>query len=130
VRDDVDLYAGFVLQDGGGTNDPPWSVVPGGELQVGKRVSGRSIKTERSGRKYWVDYDSRIVAREKLQTAFGLIDTYRVEIEMINQMGGRLKQTFWFDPDWGYSVKLVTELRTTGAPEIRIREMVARSRRN
>jgi glutamate-5-semialdehyde dehydrogenase len=54
--------------------------VPGGEYQVGKRMRGRSIRTDARGRKSWVDYDSRIVAREKLQTPFGLIDTYRVEV--------------------------------------------------
>lgn len=121
--------AGFVLEDGQGTYDPPWSVIPGGEYQVGKRLQGRSIRTDRNGRKSWVDHDSRIVAREKLQTPFGLVDTYRIEVIRTHQTGGTLKMTFWFDPDWGYSVKLVTEFRNTGAPDIRIREMVSRSRK-
>jgi hypothetical protein len=121
--------AGFVLQDGNGTYDPPWSVVPGSDYQVGKRMQGRSIRTEPNGRKSWVDFDSRIVAREKLQTAFGLVDTYRIEVVRTFELGGTLKMTFWFEPDWGYSVKLVTEFRNTGAPDIRIREMVARSRK-
>lgn len=121
--------AGFVLADGGGSYDPPWSVTPGSEYQVGKRLTGRSIRTDRRGNKIWVDFDSRIVAREKLQTPFGLIDTYRVEVLRTFQTGGTMKMTFWFDPDWGYSVKLVTEFRDRGAPDIRIRDMVARSRK-
>lgn len=122
--------AGFVLADGGGSYDPPWPVVPGGEYQVGKRLTGRSIRTDRQGNKIWVDYDSRIVAREKIQTPFGLIDTYRIEVLRSFQTGGTMKMTFWFDPDWGYSVRAVTEFRNRqGAPDIRIRDMVARSRR-
>lgn len=122
--------AGFILQDGGGTYDPPYAVVPGSAYQVGKKFSGRSIRTDAAGRKSWVDTESRVVAREKLQTAFGLIDTYRIEVTRSFETGGNLKATFWFDPDWGYSVKLITEFRGTGAPDIRIREMVARARRS
>jgi hypothetical protein len=121
--------AGFVLSDGGGSYDPPWSVTPGGAFQVGKRLTGRSIRTDRQGNKTWVDFDSRIVAREKLQTPFGVIDTYRVEVRRTFQTGGTMKMTFWFDPDWGYSVRLVTEFRDRSAPDIRIRDMVARSRK-
>ncbi len=77
-----------------------------------------------------MDYDSHIVAREQLHTAFGLIDTYRVEVLRTFENGARLKMTFWYDPDWGYSVKLVTEFRSnSGAPDIRIREMVSRARK-
>jgi Caspase domain len=122
--------AGFVLQDGGGTYDPPWSSVPSGEFQIGKRLSGRSIRTAPDGSKQWVDYDSHIAAREKLKTAFGEIDTFRVDVNFVYQNGGRSKFTFWYDPDWGYSVKLSTEFRNArGKLDIRIREMVARSRK-
>jgi hypothetical protein len=124
-------HAGFVFEDGGGSYDPPWSAVPGGEYQVGKRLQGRSIRTDRSGRKSWMDNETRIAAREKLQTPFGLLDTYRVEVLRTFETGGVLKMTFWYDPDWGYSVKLVTEFRSNaGAPDIKIREMVSRSRKS
>jgi uncharacterized caspase-like protein len=122
--------AGFILKDGGGTYDPPWSVVPGSDYQVGKRFSGRSIRTDPQGRRIWVDTESRIAAREKLQTAFGLLDTYRIEVLRTFETGGTMKMTFWFEPEWGYSVKLITEFRNGGAPDIRIREMVARARRS
>ena len=122
--------AGFAIKDGGGSYDPPWSTVPSGEFQVGKHMSGRSIRTARDGIKGWMEYESRIAAREKLKTAFGEIDTYRVEVMRTFQDGGRLKMTFWYDPDWGYSVKLLTEFRgRSGPPNIQIREMVSRSRK-
>ncbi|RYX89397.1 MAG: caspase family protein [Comamonadaceae bacterium] len=124
--------AGFVVQDGGGTYDPPWSAVPGGDFQVGKRIAGRSIRTAPNGDKYWLDYETRIVAREKLQTSLGLLDTYRVEVSMLFQIGSRSQLTFWYEPEWGYAVKTRFEFRNPGtrAPDIRIREMVARSRVN
>ena len=124
--------AGFVLADGGGTYDPPWSAVPGGEFQIGKRLTGRSITTNRQGRKMWVDHDSRIVAREKILTPFGEIDTYRVEVTREYQNGDRGKMTFWYEPDWGYSLRLIFEYRVAGrlAPDIRIRDVVARSRKS
>jgi hypothetical protein len=122
--------AGFVFRDGGGSYDPPWSAVPSGDLQIGKHMSARSIRTARDGSKGWMDYESRIAARETLKTAFGDIDTYRVEVFRTFQDGGRLKMTFWYDPDWGYSVKMVTEFRGRSGPlNIQIREMVARSRK-
>ncbi|MGE0675200.1 MAG: caspase family protein [Methylibium sp.] len=123
--------AGFVLEDGAGTYDPPWSALPGGEFQIGKRTSGRSILTQRNGNRIWVDYDSRIVAREQIETAFGPVDTYRVEVAFFNQNGVRSRITFWYDPDWGYAVRLRREARDRfGAPDIFVREMVARSRKD
>jgi hypothetical protein len=122
--------AGFVSKDGTGTFDPPWVVVPGSEYQIGKRVQQRSIRTDDQGRKMWVDVDSRIVAREKIQTAFGLVDTYRVEINRLFEDGWRQKMTFWFEPDWGYAVRQhVENRRGGGAPDIFVRDMVARSRK-
>jgi hypothetical protein len=122
--------AGFILQDGAGTYDPPWSSVPGGEFQIGKRLSGRSIRTAPNGAQQWVDYESHIAAREKLKTAFGEIDTFRVDVNFVYQNGGRSKFTFWYDPDWGYAVKLSAELRNArGQRDVRVREMVARSRK-
>jgi hypothetical protein len=121
--------AGFVVADGGGTYDPPWVVQPAGDFQAGKRVSGRAIRTERSGTRYWMDYETRVIGREKIQTAFGTIDAWRVETSSINQHGARQLYVFWYDPEWGYSVRLRSESRAGGgAPDIRIREMVARSR--
>ena len=122
--------AGFVSRDGAGTYDPPWVVVPGSEYQVGKRVQQRSIRTDNQGRKMWVDVDSRVVAREKIQTAFGLVDTYKVEIHRLFEDGFRQKMTYWFEPEWGYGVRQQVENRRSGnVPDILIRDMVVRSRK-
>jgi hypothetical protein len=122
--------AGAIFEDGGGTYDPPWVVQPAGEFQQGKRVSGRAIRTMRDGNRFWIDYETKVVGRETIQTKFGAIDTWVVETKQVNQHGGRLTLTFWYDPDWGYSVRMRSEFRGGGAPDIRIREMVARSRKS
>lgn len=122
--------AGFVSRDGTGTYDPPWVVVPGSDYQVGKRVQQRSIRTDNQGRRMWVDVDTRIVAREKIQSAFGPVDTYKVEVHRLFEDGFRQKMTFWFDPEWGYGLRQVLENRRgSGAPDILVRDMVARSRK-
>ncbi len=121
--------AGFVLQDGAGTYDPPWAVWPGSEYQVGKRWSARTIQTGIDGNKQWIDVETHIVAHEKVTVPLGTFDTYRIEVTMVYQRGGRAKLTFWDDPGWGYSVKMSREFRVSGrAPDIFIREMTARSR--
>ena len=122
--------AGFILQDGGGTYDPPWIVQPAGEFQQGKHISGRAIRTANDGARYWIDYETKVIGRETIQTRFGPLHAWAVEAKWVTQFGGRSTLTFWYDPDWGYPVRLRTEFRgDRGAPDIRIREMVARSRK-
>ena len=121
--------AGYVLQDGGGSYDPPWAVLPSAEYQVGKKWSSRTIQTRPDGSKQWIDAETVIAAREKVTVPLGTFDTYRIEVTMTFQTGGRAKMTFWDDPGWGYSVKMMREFRVSGrAPDIFIREMTARSR--
>jgi hypothetical protein len=120
--------AGFILQAGSGTYDPPWSAVPGGEFQVGKRISGRSIRTQANGAKFWLDYETHIVAREKIETAFGTVDAYRVEVNMQFQTGARNVLVYWYEPEWGYAIRARFESRIGNTPDIRVREMVGRSR--
>ena len=122
---------GFVIQDGGGTYDPPYTIYPNGEMKIGSRASGRTIRTSPDGQKMWVDFESRVVSREEIDTAFGKIMTVRIDQTVQFQNGARSKRTFWFDPEWGYSVKLVSESRNrSGSPDIFIREMVSRKRGN
>jgi uncharacterized caspase-like protein len=122
--------AGFVLADAGGTYDPPWVLIPAGEYQAGKKMAGRAVRTEKSGQVYWMDYETKVIGREPLQTPLGLIDAWKVETKFVTQFGRRTHITFWYDQDWGYPVKYVSETRlANAAPDIRIREMVARSRR-
>ena len=122
--------SGFVSKDGGGTYDPPWSAVPGGELQVGKKWNGRSIQTRPEGTKQWVDIDAKVLARERVTVPLGTFDTYRVELNFVYQSGARSKITIWYDPDWGYAPKLVRQSRSAkGTPDVFVREMTARSRK-
>ncbi len=122
--------AGYVRKDSSGTYDPPWSVVPGGTLAVGNKSSARSIRTNPDGSQEWVDIDSRIIARERITTALGTLDTYRIEVEFSGQAGWHYRLTFWYEPEWGYAALMRREGRTSsGAPDIRIREVTARKRR-
>ena len=123
--------AGFIREFGGTRFDPPWSAVPGGQFQLGKKWSARTIRTAPNGESMWVDIESHIAAREKVTVPLGTFDTYRVDVAMLAQNGDRTRQTIWFDPSWGYAMKVVTELRSRGAaPNITIREVTARSRTN
>jgi Caspase domain len=123
--------SGFVFRDAGGTFDPPWNVIPGGELVVGNRSAARSIRTSPSGDKIWLDIESRIVAQERITTPLGTLETFRVEVQFIGQTGFRTKLTFWYEPGWGYSVRMRRESRPrSGAADISIRDVVARSRKS
>ena len=122
--------AGFAVEEGGNSYDPPFATAPVGEYQVGKKWSGRTIQTRPDGSKQWIDVDMNVVARERVSVPLGSFDAYRVEVNLVFQTGGRLKLTFWDDPGWGYSVKMSAEFRSGrgGAPDITVREMTARSR--
>jgi hypothetical protein len=54
-----------------------------------------------------------------------------VEVSATFQSGQRTKYSFWFEPGWGYPVRLVIELRdrSTGAPTVIVREVTGRSKR-
>ena len=55
--------------------------------------------------------------------------TFQVEVNMVFQRGGRAKLTFWYEPGWGYSVRMMRELRIqNNSLDIFIREVTARSR--
>jgi uncharacterized caspase-like protein len=130
------LRGGFVLKDQGGTYDPPWPTVPGGDdFQVGQTATARSIQTKANGEKQWIDVHSRVVGRETVTVAVGTVNAYKVEIDVIEQSGQRRKITSWIDPDWGLAVKTIFEFRNyrqnqknQNAPDIRIREMTSRAR--
>lgn len=121
---------GFISRDGGGTYDPPVNIYPNGELKVGGKATTRTIRTANNGYKGWMEYESRVVGYEEIDTAFGKLNAIKLDVIQIYQDGGRAKMTLWFDPEWGYSVKLVRESRNRyGAPDIYVREMIARSRK-
>jgi hypothetical protein len=120
----------FVLQDGSGTYDPPWPVVPGGSaFQVGQTSSTRSIRTAPNGTKIWVDFKSRIVGRETVTVPVGIVNAHKVVVDVTQQTGRRGKYTFWFDAAWGHAVKAIFEFRDDrSGRDITIREMTSRKR--
>jgi Caspase domain len=121
--------SGFILQDGGGTYDPPYGLYPNGELKVGSRATTRTIQT-RNGQKMWLEFDSHVAGRETIDSAFGKISTIRVDVNVLMQNGFRSKRTFWLDPGWGYAVRMTVENRNPrgGAPDVFVRELIARRR--
>ena len=121
---------GFISRDGGGTYDPPVNVYPNGELKIGGKATTRTIRTANNGSKGWMEYESRVVGYEEIDTVFGKLNAIKLDVTQIYQDGGRAKMTLWFDPEWGYSVRLVRESRNrNGGPDIYVREMIARSRK-
>jgi hypothetical protein len=130
VPGSVITRGGFIFRDAGGSYDPPISFYPNGELKVGARATTRTIRTTNNGSTGWMEFESRVVGYEVIDTAFGKLNAIKLEAVQIYQEGGRAKVTLWFDPEWGYAVKLVRESRgRTGAPDIYVREMTARSRK-
>jgi Caspase domain len=120
---------GYISKDGSGTYDPPISFYPNGELKVGSRATTRTIRTANNGSKGWLDMETKVVGYEDIDTAFGKLRAIKLEATQQYQDGVRAKMTLWFDPEWGYSVKLVRESRRgSGTPDIYIREMVGRKR--
>ena len=122
--------SGMVIYDGSATYDPPYGLFPNGEMKIGSRSVTRTIRTPNKGPKGWVDSESRVVGREVIDTAFGKLNAVRLEQDLIFQDGSRSKRLYWYDPEWGYAVRLRAENRGPrgGAPDIFIREMVGRKR--
>jgi hypothetical protein len=121
---------GFVVRDLRGTFDPPWPLVPTGMFQVGKKWAGRSILTRPNGHTEAVDIATWIAAKERIKSAFGEIDTYRVEVQFKFPSGERHEYTFWYEPGWGYAIRLKLRIvRGVGSPDLHEREMVMRERK-
>jgi hypothetical protein len=121
--------AGAVINDGISTYDPPYVLVPGGEYQVGKRWSGRSIRTYTTGKKEWMDYSARVVSREKITVPAGTFDCYKVEFSFQLESGVLQKSTIWVQPEWGIGLKTQFQfLDAKGVLQSGLRELVARQR--
>lgn len=120
VRDEVARYAnvfgngvggestvaGAVVADGVSTFDPPYVLVPGGEYQVGKRWTGRSLRRlNATGRAEWMDYSGWVRGREIVEVPAGRLETYRVEIEWQYESGPKTRTTYWVQPQWGIGVR-------------------------
>jgi hypothetical protein len=123
---------GFTIKDIYGSYDPPLPVIPGGEFKIGNRRSMRTQLTLASGRTVWLDFQSRVVGRETINTAMGPVQTFRLAASTLTQFGETTTTTVWYDPDWGLPVRIRLEHRYAGSrpPDIRVREVVARSRKS
>jgi hypothetical protein len=121
---------GLLIQDRIGVYDPPFQLFPNGELKIGSKANSRTIVTHTNGFKQWMDVESRVVGREKIDTALGPMMTIRVESTRLFQNGNRAVVKLWYDPQWSYSMRMQNEVRYArgGAPEITMREIVSRSR--
>jgi uncharacterized caspase-like protein len=121
--------AGAVIKDGISTYDPPYVLIPGGEFQVGKRWSGRSMRTFNTGDKQWMDYAARVVGREKVTVPAGTFDAYKVEYQFQMQSGVLLKSTYWAQPEWGLSIKVTFQYQDrAGIVRTVTRELLDRTR--
>jgi uncharacterized caspase-like protein len=122
--------AGAVITDGGGSYDPPYILIPGGEFQVGKRWEGRSLRVTNDGRSGWMEYSGRIVARERITVPAGSFDTYRLEKRVLFENGETQKRVLWMQPEWGMPLRLTVEIRAPGSGvELVLRELVSRHRK-
>lgn len=123
--------AGAVISTGGETFDPPYTLIPGGEYQVGKRWAGRTNITRANASKGWMEFEGKILTRERVEVAAGTFEGYKVQMEFLYDDGTRRKTTFWAQPDWGLPMKMVIETRVrTGPVDIVVREMLSRQRGN
>jgi hypothetical protein len=121
--------AGAVISDGQNTFDPPYVLVPGADYQVGKRWSGRTIRTDAKGLKAWMDYSGRVISREKITVQAGTFLAYKTEIDFQIEGGKKLKATLWVQPEWGLAIKTNYQfLDPNGRVRSGIREMLDRSR--
>ena len=121
--------AGAVISDGLGSYDPPYTLIPGGDFQLGKRWSGRSLRTGPGGSRGWMEYTGRIVARERIQVPAGGFDTWRVEMTVMLDTGESQRRTLWMQPDWGIPLSLRIESRTAGGgADVLVRELLSRER--
>jgi hypothetical protein len=124
----INSAGALVADSAGGKYDPPMVVVPGGDLKVGNKDRSRSIRIAANGRS-WIEAESRVLGRERLKTAFGEIDTFKMEWVQTRQDGAFIKNTLWYDPEWVYAIRFVREFRPRSGPtELIVRDMVSRKR--
>jgi uncharacterized caspase-like protein len=118
-------HFGAVLRDAQGTFDPPYVAIPVGQLQAGRRWRGRTRRTSARGSD-WVDYEARVVGRERIELAFGMRDTWRLEGTMSFGDGLFRHITRWVDNGTQVTLKSITESRRVRETvDIRIHETVA-----
>jgi hypothetical protein len=120
---------GFVVRDGFGSYDPPYSLIPNGDLQIGSKSVSRTTVTQRNGNQQWGEYTAKVTGRETIDSALGKVVTMKVETSVQYQSGARGVIIGWYDPLWGNPIRLRREFRDSrGALTISIGEMISRER--
>ena len=116
-----------LMQDAQGSYDPPWVLVPAGEIRIGHRWRGRTRRT-RGGQWDWLDYESQVAARETITVAGERHDTYRLESRLSFGDGLLRRVTRWFDPSKVLFVRAIVESIRQGPGgldrEVRLLEVV------
>ena len=108
---------------------PPRLDLPAGEYILGKKWTFRSIETSPKGNSFWVEGEIKIVALETITVPAGTFKTFKLELESISQHGTRVRLTRWYEPDWGFWIKMLREIRPrSGTVERDIFEVVERQR--
>lgn len=124
----LSTVAGAVLADNGGQYDPPYPLIPGGDYVVGKHWAGHTSAISGQGRKFTLDFDAKVVAKEKITVEAGTFETYKLEFNFIPSTGSRYKTTSWVLPDWGLAVKMKVEIKDGVTPTVIVREWAAYKR--
>lgn len=109
--------------------DPPRLDLPASDYVIGKKWSFRSIETHHGGGKTVTSGDVRVVALEDVTVPSGTFKAYRLELTSSSDDGKRVKLTRWMQPDWGFPIKLLREIRVrSGPPTLENWEMIGRQR--
>ena len=96
---------------------------------MGNKDESRSLRWDANGNGTWLQSYSKVVGRERIKTAFGDIETFKLEWIQKQQNGTVVNNTMWYDPEWVYAIRFIREIRfTDGRVNRTVREMVERRR--
>jgi hypothetical protein len=110
--------------------DPPRVDLPGDELSVGKKWTSRTIETvEKLGIKGLREDQTSIEAFENITVPAGTFKAFKVVMNSSYSNGASVKRTYWVEPGWGFSLKIIREVRRpSGNNQFQLFEMMSRSK--
>jgi len=94
--------------------DPPLPFQPGDYFQVGKKWISKSNQTENNRAKFTRTEEVEVAAFEDVEVPAGKFKAYKVVSRGTLGNGARTKNTFWFEPGWGNSIKRIREVYKSG----------------
>ncbi len=119
---------GAVIEDNVGRYDPPYPLLPSGEILVGKRWAGQSNVVTTQGRSTTLNFSAQVVARETITVEAGTFDTFKLEFNFTLGTGLRYKTISWAQPEWGLAIKMLIESGDPRNPTKILRELISRRR--